>query len=116
THNIQEANELCERVGIINKGKLVAIDKPERLRNTFDKTQSIEVSLEGDFDKSMLENEHVNKVERTGDKYIIFTDDPDVTVKRLVKLTDEEDIHIISLRTRGPSLEEAFVRLTGDRE
>ncbi|MFW6305300.1 MAG: ABC transporter ATP-binding protein [Candidatus Saliniplasma sp.] len=116
THNIQEANELCERVGIINKGKLVAIDKPERLRNTFDKTQSIEVSLEGDFDKSMLENEHVNKVERTGDKYIIFTDDPDVTVKRLVRLTDEGDINIISLRTRGPSLEEAFVRLTGDRE
>ncbi|MFW6048284.1 MAG: ABC transporter ATP-binding protein [Candidatus Natronoplasma sp.] len=116
THNIQEANELCERVGIINKGKLVAIDKPERLRNTFDKTQSIEVSLEGDFDKSILENEHVNKVERTGDKYIIFTDDPDVTVKKLVRLTDEEDIKIISLRTRGPSLEEAFVRLTGDTE
>lgn len=115
THNIQEANELCERVGIINKGKLVAIDSPEKLRNTFDKTQSIEVSLEGDLDKDVLQNDHVNKIEKSGDKFTIFTDDPDITVKKLVKLTDEEDIQIISLSTRGPSLEEAFVRLTGDR-
>ncbi|MFO7792094.1 MAG: ABC transporter ATP-binding protein [Candidatus Saliniplasma sp.] len=115
THNIQEANELCERVGIINKGKLVAIDSPEKLRNTFDKTQSIEVSLEGDLDKDVLQNDHVNKIEKSGDKFTIFTDDPDITVKKLVKLTDEEDIQIISLSTRGPSLEEAFVRLTGDK-
>ncbi|MGM0405457.1 MAG: ABC transporter ATP-binding protein [Thermoplasmatota archaeon] len=116
THNIQEANELCERVGIIHKGKLVAIDSPEKLRNTFDKTQSIEVSLEGDFDKDVLQKDHVNKIERAGDKFTIFTDNPDITVKKLVKMTDEEDMQIISLRTRGPSLEEAFVRLTGDVE
>ncbi|MBS3816140.1 MAG: ABC transporter ATP-binding protein [Candidatus Thermoplasmatota archaeon] len=116
THNIQEANELCERVGIIHEGDLVAIDSPERLRNTFDKTQSIEVSIEGEFDIDMLHNDHVNKIERSGDKLTIFTDHPDVTVKRLVKLTDEEDLKILSLRTQGPSLEEAFVRLTGDNE
>lgn len=113
THNIQEANELCERVGIIHEGDLVAIDSPEKLRNTFDKTQSIEVSLEGNFDLDTLQNDHVNKIERSGDKFIIFTDDPDITVKKLVGLTDEEDLKIVSLRTQGPSLEEAFVRLTG---
>ncbi|MBS3817825.1 MAG: ATP-binding cassette domain-containing protein [Candidatus Thermoplasmatota archaeon] len=116
THNIQEANELCERVGIIHKGDLVAIDRPEKLRNTFDKTQSIEVSIEGEFDVDMLHNDHVNKIERSGDKLTLFTDHPDITVKRLVKLTDEEDLKILSLRTQGPSLEEAFVRLTGGNE
>jgi len=116
THNIQEANELCERVGIINQGKLVAIDKPEKLRNTFDKTQSIETSIEGEFDLEMLENHHVNKIQRSGDKLKIFTDDVDATVKNLIRFADDRSFNIISLRTCGPSLEEAFVRLTGDVE
>ncbi|MFO8110209.1 MAG: ATP-binding cassette domain-containing protein [Thermoplasmata archaeon] len=113
THNIQEANELCERVGIIHKGKLVAIDRPERLRNTFDKTQSVEVSLEGDFDGLDMCNEHVNKVLTSGDKMVVYTDDPDATVKEMVTYARDKDLKIISLRTCGPSLEEAFVRLTG---
>ncbi len=113
THNIQEANDLCERVGIIHEGELVAIDRPEKLRNTFDKTQSIEVSLEGDFDIDMIHHDHVNKIERSGDKLTIFTDHPDLSVKRLVNIAKENDLKIVSLRTRGPSLEEAFVRLTG---
>ncbi len=115
THNIQEANDLCERVGIIHEGELVAIDRPEKLRNTFDKTQSIEVSLEGDFDIDMIHHDHVNKIERSGDKLTIFTDHPDLSVKRLVNIAKENDLKIVSLRTRGPSLEEAFVRLTGGK-
>lgn len=116
THNINEANELCERVGIIRKGELVAIDRPEKLRNTFDKTQSIEISIEGEFDETMLKNDHVNKIQKSGDKLKIFTDDLDTSVKHLVKLVDDNGFDIISLRTCGPSLEEAFVRLTGDME
>jgi len=115
THNIQEANELCERVGIIHEGELVAIDRPEKLRNTFDKTQSIEVSLEGEFNIDMIHHDHVNKIERSGDKLTIFTDHPDLSVKRLVNTAKENDLKILSLRTRGPSLEEAFVRLTGGK-
>lgn len=113
THNIQEANELCERVGIIHEGELVAIDRPAKLRNTFDKTQSIEVSLEGDINMDQLKNDHVDKITQSGDKFTIFTDEPDVSVKRLARLADEKDVKIISLKTKGPSLEEAFVRLTG---
>ncbi|MFW5953204.1 MAG: ABC transporter ATP-binding protein [Candidatus Natronoplasma sp.] len=116
THDINEANELCERVGIIHEGKLVAIDRPEKLRTTFDKTQSIETSIEGNFDPQMLKNDHVNKIQRSGDKFKIFTDDVDATVKHLVGLADDNSFNIVSLRTCGPSLEEAFVRLTGDME
>ncbi len=116
THNIKEANELCERVGIIHEGELVAIDRPEKLRNTFDKTRSIEVSIEGKIEKTMLKNDHVNKIQRSGDKLKIFTDDIDQSVKHLVKLANENAFDIISLKTCGPSLEEAFVRLTGDME
>jgi len=47
THNIEEANILCERVGIINKGEIAAIDTPERLRRAFEETQSVAISFLG---------------------------------------------------------------------
>ncbi len=45
THNIEEANLLCDRVGIINQGTIAAIDAPEQLKRTFQQTQSVEVSF-----------------------------------------------------------------------
>ncbi|MDD1769912.1 MAG: ABC transporter ATP-binding protein, partial [Methanomassiliicoccales archaeon] len=44
THNIEEASRMCQRVCIINKGKVVVIDSPERLRATFEGLRSIEVA------------------------------------------------------------------------
>jgi ABC-2 type transport system ATP-binding protein len=46
THNIEEANALCDRVGIINRGTLAAIDTPERLKRAFKETQSVEVAFD----------------------------------------------------------------------
>jgi ABC-2 type transport system ATP-binding protein len=45
THNIEEANVMCDRVAIINKGNIIAIDAPESLKNTIQGSQSIEVSF-----------------------------------------------------------------------
>ncbi len=50
THNINEANMLCDRVGIINEGKIVAIDRPEVLRKAYEQTRSVEVSLQEPID------------------------------------------------------------------
>ena len=46
THNIEEANVMCDRVAIINKGNIIAIDAPESLKKTFKGSQSIEVSFD----------------------------------------------------------------------
>ena len=46
THNIEEANTLCDRVGIINRGILAAIDTPERLKQGVKETQSVEVAFD----------------------------------------------------------------------
>ena len=46
THNIEEANLTCDRVAIINKGHIAAIDSPERLKNTIQSVQSIEVGFD----------------------------------------------------------------------
>ena len=114
THNIEEANKLCERVCIINKGKIVAIDSPEKLKNTFDKTQSIELSFDQKVTRDFFVSDFITKIDMFGDKWILYTNNPDKVVKHVVALAEKKNLKIISMTTCGPSLEEAFVRLTGD--
>jgi len=116
THNIEEANRLCEKICIINRGKIAAIDSPERLKSTFDTTQTIEVSFNQRIDKEILSDESIHSIEACGDKLRLFTDNPDKAVKYLVTLAQKQELEIISLVTCGPSLEEAFVKLTGGKK
>jgi len=116
THNIEEANKLCERVCIINKGEIVAIDRPEKLRSTFDKTQSIEVSFDQSVNSDLFTSEFISKVEMYGDKLRLYTNDPDKSVKYVVALAEKKGLRIISMTICGASLEEAFVRLTGGEQ
>jgi len=112
THNIEEANRLCGRVGIINKGRMVALDSPEKLKRTFDKTRSIEISFDRDAKCEVFESDNVSKITVFGDKIRLYTNDPDGTIKEVVDKARKEDLKIVSMNVCGPSLEEAFVKLT----
>lgn len=113
THNIEEANLLCGRIGIINKGKMVAIDRPERLSSTFETTQSVEISFDKSIDNNLIiKNELVNRIEKLGDKWKLYTDNPDRLVKYLAKFAQDKNLTIISMEICKASLEDAFVKLT----
>ena len=113
THNIEEANVLCERVGIINKGEIAAVETPERLKRIFQESQSVEASFNKPFDPSLIKNNKlVSKMERSGDKFKLYTDDPDKLVKFLAKFAHEQGLAFISMEICGPSLEDTFIRLT----
>ncbi|MGB4235438.1 MAG: ATP-binding cassette domain-containing protein [Methanoregulaceae archaeon] len=114
THNIDEANALCTRIGIINRGILAATDRPEILKQTFDTTRSVEVSFTTAVDPERFSHPSVLRVEPMGDKFRIFTRNPDEVVKSIVTRADQDRLVIASLNTRGPSLEEAFLAITGE--
>ncbi|MFW6410284.1 MAG: ABC transporter ATP-binding protein, partial [Halanaerobiales bacterium] len=113
THDINEANELCDRLAIMKEGKIAAIDSPENLKNTFQKSQSVEISFK-ENDKPPLENlSTVSDIEKRGDKFRIYTDEPNKTVTELVEMIKENHLTLNSINTLGPELEEVFVLLTG---
>jgi len=112
THNIEEANMLCQTVCIINKGKIVAQDSPERLKKMFDTTQSVEVSFDRPVTRELFVAEGILRAEPCGDKWRLYTDNPDLVLKYLIRSAERESIGITSLTTSGPSLEEAFVQIT----
>jgi ABC-2 type transport system ATP-binding protein len=113
THNIEEANALCTNISIISKGKIVATGSPEKLKKTFDTSRYVEISFEHTVKKEFFKDVGINRVENWGDKWRIYMNDPDQAVKYLATLAEREHLRIISIATSNPTLEEAFVQLTG---
>jgi ABC-2 type transport system ATP-binding protein len=112
THNIEEANTLCTTVSVINRGRIIATDSPEKLKKTFDTVRYVEVSFGQPVEGDILVYDAVSRVERRGDKWRLYTDNPDQVVKHLGALAERENLVILSIATSNPTLEEAFVRLT----
>ena len=117
THNIEEANILCGRIGIINKGKIAVIDTPERLKRIFEETRSVEISFDVPIDNSLIRiNGLVKKIEKSGDKLKLYTDNPDKLVKYLAKVAQEKDATFTSVQICRASLEDVFVKLTESKD
>ncbi|MCK8827224.1 ATP-binding cassette domain-containing protein [Natroniella acetigena] len=113
THNINEANSLCNKIAIINKGKIAAINTPENLKRTIKSSQSIRVSFDKDIAFKFKDWDVVNKVKKEGDKYRIYTDTPDELIFKLTNLARNHKTKIRSINTLDPSLEDVFIKLTG---
>jgi ABC-2 type transport system ATP-binding protein len=113
THNMEEANRLCHRVGIIRGGKMVAIDAPEKLKTAIDRVHRIEVSFDHEVSGEALAGiAGVTGASRTGDKWQITTQNKDATIRSLVTFSQQNGAAIVTLNTLAPSLDEAFLRLT----
>ncbi|NIQ08035.1 MAG: ATP-binding cassette domain-containing protein [Candidatus Korarchaeota archaeon] len=116
THYIEEADTLCDRIGIIKKGKLVAIAPPEELKATNNQEKVVEVSF--DIHSAAIEEKvsHVPtvvKTEKRGDKLRLYTHNTSTAVKDVCQFAKEEGLEIVYIQTLSPTLEDAFVKLTG---
>ncbi len=119
THDINEANKTCGRVAIINHGKIAAVDTPEKLRETIESVQSVEVAFNKTVSRQKIgileKYAYVNKIQKLGDKYKLFTDKPEKTLSSLWDFSLKNKLKIIRLNTLGPNLEEVFIKLTKDK-
>ena len=117
THNLEEANRLCHRVGIIRAGKIVAIDAPEKLKTAIDRVHKIEVSFDREVSGDALTAlPSVTGANRTGDKWQITTDNRDAVIHSLASFSQQNGAAIVTLNTLAPSLDDAFLRLTQEEK
>jgi len=117
THNIEEASQMCDRIAIINRGKIAVIDTPEMIKTAMKSSRSIEVA----FDKTVkgtlkLFNSlsSVSGVQKRGDKIRLITEDPSQTLMQILNVIKENKLIPITLNTLGANLEDAFLKLTGE--
>jgi ABC-2 type transport system ATP-binding protein len=115
THYIEEADQLCQRVAIINQGKIVASDNPEKLKATIEEHHIIEVSFSPaqNLNDKLRRLKHVSSVSRVGDKFRLHAEDASEVVPILIDFGRENSLRIMSINTLKPSLEDAFVKITG---
>jgi len=114
THNMDEAEEMCDRVAIINKGRIAAIDTPDQLRQTVRASQYVEASFDGrgPEDAELRGLPEVECVAREGERFMLYTQHPGRTAVALAGLADRRGLEVRELSTRKPSLEEIFLFLT----
>ena len=116
THNIEEANITCDRVAIINKGRIAAIDSPERLKRTIQSVQSVEVAFERASTEALADLRQmpmVGEAKKEGDKVRLYTEDPATLLEEIMAYAEAHHNRVVSATTLGPTLEDVFIRLTG---
>ena len=120
THILPEVSQICERVVIINKGKIVAIDTPENLEKMTKENNGISVTVE-DKNENMkklkelipeIESVEMVKDNEDGTKQytIISKADTDLR-KKLFDVLPKQDITIFELKKTETTLEDAFIKL-----
>jgi ABC-2 type transport system ATP-binding protein len=114
THNMAEAEEMCDRVAIINNGRIAAIDTPDQLRQTVRASQYVEASFEGPApgDAGLRALPDVERIAREGERLLLYTERPGRTAVALAGLAEREGLQVRELRTCKPSLEDVFLSLT----
>jgi len=118
THQIEEANQLCDRVAIINHGQIAAIDTPEQLKRAFRRVQSVEVALEppkGFLGQALAALPGVTTSVKMGDKWRLYTEDPSALLPQIIDYARSHELRVVSLSTLGPSLEDVFLEITGQQ-
>jgi ABC-2 type transport system ATP-binding protein len=117
THNMEEANQLCHRIAIINHGQIAAVDTPENLRAQSMELQYIEVAFNKIVNtQEFSENPSIAKTVPAGNKVRIYTADPATVIAFLAEYAKKNDLRILSLNTMMPSLEDVFLKLIRGKE
>ena len=116
THYMEEADELCERVAIIDHGKVLALDSPEKLKATLGASTRIELALRSDESAQPLAEKlkrlpQIRSVESIAGGLRLFAQKIDGLLPELVHASQNYGVRDISINE--PSLETVFIQLTG---
>ena len=115
THYIEEANQFCQRIAILNQGKIVAIDNPEKLKANLEQQPVIEVSFgfTENLKNKLVALSGVISVLEVGDKFRLLVEKVSEAVPLITDFARKNNLEIVSINTLKPSLEDLFVKLTG---
>jgi ABC-2 type transport system ATP-binding protein len=117
THYIEEAERLCDRVAIIDQGRIIAMDTPSKLQQQSRAASIISVTC----DKAIPAQRPVwveaskSTVDATGHTLTVISRRPAATLVDLIKWIDQSGLELVDVHLKKPTLEDVFIELTGKR-
>jgi ABC-2 type transport system ATP-binding protein len=116
THYIEEAERLCDRVAIIDYGRVIKTGTPRELKHTSAGTTRIEVRLARPVSDGVLAHlDGVADCREFDGTYVVHSTRAPQTIVALVKQLESDNNELQSLEMFSPSLEDVFIELTGRR-
>ncbi|MGC8506192.1 MAG: ABC transporter ATP-binding protein [Thermoplasmata archaeon] len=112
THNLEEAEFLCDRVAIMNTGKILAQDTISSLKKSYSGLKTIEVIFDGNAGNILdgMKNANIDPPKGEGEPYKIVTSDQEGSIKLLLEKSRENGIAISWLNIRSVTLEDVFLK------
>ena len=117
THNMEEADHLCDRIGIMDRGKILALGSPEKLKRSTGADTVVTVSADGDLDA--LSRELCRRVEgadsatRVDGTVHLSVRGSDRVLVRVIAAAEEAGFDVRDVQVAPPTLETVFIGLTG---
>jgi ABC-2 type transport system ATP-binding protein len=115
THYMEEADALCNRIGFITNGKIIASDTPSKLKSNIGEDIikiKFSISLTENYLKYFLKNQNldfVRKIEKKDDFFHIYVDDANKNISILLKYLD----NVESIEYKKPTLNDVFLQIAG---
>ncbi len=117
THYMEEADQLCDRIGIIDGGKIQIIDSPQNMKSAMG-NEVISLSIENtESEKLFLSElekiELINKINQDQNKIILFASKGTEVIPKIFQISSDLKIKIISISLTQPTLDDVFISYTG---
>jgi ABC-2 type transport system ATP-binding protein len=117
THYIEEAERLCDRVAIIDQGRIIAMDTPRKLQQQSRAASTIVVTCDQAFpqDRPAWAEAMNSTLDETSRTLTVVSRRPATTLVDLIKWIDQSGFELLDVHLKQPTLEDVFIELTGKR-
>ena len=117
THYMEEADSLCDRIGIIDHGKIQVIDTPKNMKNDLgNEIVSLVIESNSNYDSFLLELKKIEFIKKINDddsKLTLFTSNGTEVIPQIFQISSELGIKIKSISLTQPTLDDVFISYTG---
>jgi ABC-2 type transport system ATP-binding protein len=117
THYIEEAERLCDRVAIVDAGRIIALDTPEKLQQQSKAASHISVTCEKPIPANRPSWAEMidSSVDDSGRTLLVVSRRPAATLVDLIKWIDQSGLELVDVQLKKPTLEDVFIEMTGKR-
>ena len=118
THNMDEADRIASRVAIVDSGRLLRLDTPDKLKRSIGEGDVMEMKLHSRDPAALTRAEKMlvasaYELDRAGERFHIRGMNLVPRIHEIYKILDGEDIHVQEMKIRENTLEDVFIHLTG---